>query len=163
MYLLSLFVEGATGSRIGAILHATFTLIISITTSLVLEWRLGLVGCAFVPLVLIGTMLQYKIISAHDSVEKKSLQQASKLAIEAISNIRTVVGLRKEQFFIDQYEKELLVPHEKSKTKSHVRGLIFGFSQSVPFFAYGGCMFYGGYLVYSEGIKYKIVFKAIIL
>ena len=46
----------------------------------------------------------------------------------------------------DQYEKELLIPHEKSKFKSHVRGAIFGFSQSVPFFAYGGCMFYGGYL-----------------
>ena len=27
-----------------------------------LEWRLGLVGCAFVPLVLFGTMMQYKVI-----------------------------------------------------------------------------------------------------
>ena len=33
------------------------------------------------------------------------------------------------------------------------------FPQSVPFFAYGGCMFYGGYLVYSEDLDYKKVFK----
>ena len=32
--------------------------------------------------------------SAQDSVEKSALQQASKLAIEAIANIRTVAGLR---------------------------------------------------------------------
>lgn len=152
-------IQGATGSRIGAILHAAFTLIISITTSLVLEWRLGLLGCVFVPLVLIGTMAQFRIISAQDSVEKSSLQKASKLAIEAIGNIRTVVGLRKESFFINEYEKELLGPHEASKTKSHLRGIIFGFSQSMPFFAYAGCMYYGGYLVYNENLDYKLVFK----
>ena len=152
-------VQGATGSRIGAVLHAVFTLLISITTSLVLEWRLGLVGCIFVPLVLLGTMAQFKIISAQDSVEKASLQQASKLAIEAITNIRTVVGLRKERYFIQAYENELVVPHENNKKKSHLRGIIFGFAQSMPFFAYAGCMYYGGYLVYSDGINYKIVFK----
>ena len=47
--------QGATGSRLGAILNSVFTLLLSVTTSLVLEWRLGLVGCAFVPIVLIAT------------------------------------------------------------------------------------------------------------
>jgi len=152
-------IQGATGSRVGAILHALFTLLISITTSLVLEWRLGLVGCAFVPLVLIGTFAQSKIIIGHDNLEKKALQKASKLAIEAISNIRTVASLRKETYFVEQYDKELARPHASSKSRSHLRGIVFGFAQSVPFFAYGGCMFYGGYLVYYEGIPYKIVFK----
>ena len=54
-------VQGATGSRIGAILHSVFTLLISVITSLVLEWRLGLVGCLFVPLVLIATVAQHKV------------------------------------------------------------------------------------------------------
>ena len=152
-------IQGATGSRIGAILHAAFTLIISITTSLVLEWRLGLVGCVFVPLVLVGTIMQFKVISGQNTVENGALQRASKLAVEAISNIRTVAGLGKEAYFVREYERELRGPHELSKRRSHIRGLIFGFSQSMPFFAYSGCMYYGGYLVYSEGIEYKKVFK----
>ena len=41
-----------------------------------------------------GTMMQYKIITVTDSVEKEALQKASKLAIEAISNIQTVAGIR---------------------------------------------------------------------
>jgi len=29
----------------------------------------------------------------------------------------------------------------------------------MPFFAYAGCMYYGGYLVYNENLDYKLVFK----
>jgi ATP-binding cassette subfamily B (MDR/TAP) protein 1 len=152
-------IQGATGSRIGAILHAAFTLIISITTSLVLEWRLGLVGCVFVPLILVATIIQFKVISGQNTAENGALQRASKLAVEAVSNIRTVAGLGKEAYFVREYERELRGPHETSKRQSHVRGLIFGFCQAMPFFAYSGCMYYGGYLVYSEGIEYKNVFK----
>ena len=152
-------IQGATGSRVGAILHSVFTLLISITTSLVLEWRLGLVGCVFVPLVLVATYAQQRILVGHDNSEKKALQVASKLAVEAISNIRTVASLRKESHFVKEYEKALAKPHKSSQSRAHVRGIVFGFAQSVPFFAYGGCMFYGGYLVYYEGIQYKIVFK----
>ena len=70
-----------------------------------------------------------------------------------------IVGLRKEHHFVEAYSKELEGPHDQTKKRSHVRGIVFGMSQSIPFFAYGGCMFYGGYLVYAEGIKYKVVFK----
>lgn len=151
-------IQGATGSRVGAILHASFTLILSVLTSLALEWRLGLVGCAFVPLVLLATFFQSKIVMGHDNVEKKALGQANKLAIEAISNIRTVASLRKEDYFVEEYNKELAGPHKSSMSRSHLRGIVFGFAQSMPFFAYGGCMFYGGYLVFTEGLPYKIVF-----
>ena len=121
-------------------------------------------------------MFQHRILVGHDNVEKKALQDASKLAVEAISNIRTVASLRKEEYFVAEYQKvrimsammirimmtmmqALAAPHRSAHVRSNVRGIVFGFAQSVPFFAYGGCMFYGGYLVYTEGIQYKIVFK----
>ena len=152
-------IQGATGARIGALLHAMFTLVLSITTSLVLEWRLGLVGCVFIPIVLMATVFQHRMLAGHDHVEKKSLQNASRLAVEAISNIRTVVSLRKEAYFIEEYNKSLANTLQSTVKRSLVRGLVFGFAQSVPFFAYSGCMFYGGYLVYSEDLDYKRVFK----
>ena len=81
------------------------------------------------------------------------------LAIEAITNIRTVAGLGREKTFVKRYIEELDRPHQEAKRKSHIRGLVFGFAQSMPFFAYAGCMYYGGYLVDSEGLEYKSVFK----
>lgn len=81
------------------------------------------------------------------------------LAIEAITNIRTVAGLGREKTFVQKYIQELTGPHIEAKRKSHVRGLVFGFAQSMPFFAYAGCMYYGGYLVDNEELEYQSVFK----
>ena len=81
------------------------------------------------------------------------------LAIEAITNIRTVAGLGREKTFVQKYVQELTGPHIEAKRKSHVRGLVFGFAQSMPFFAYAGCMYYGGYLVNNGEMEYQSVFK----
>lgn len=46
------------------------------------------------------------------------------IAIEAITNIRTVAGLHKEEHFANEYSKALLKPHEEALKKSHLRGRI---------------------------------------
>lgn len=81
------------------------------------------------------------------------------LAIEAITNIRTVAGLGREKTFVQKYMKELDASHREAKRKSHIRGLVFGFAQSMPFFAYAGCMYYGGYLVDKGELEYQRVYK----
>jgi len=40
-----------------------------------------------------------------------------------------------------------------------MRGFVFGFAQSVPFFAYSAVMYYGGQLIENEGLGYEKVFK----
>ena len=60
---------------------------------------------------------------------------------------------------MQKYSEELAIPRAKLKRKSHVRGAVFGFAQSMPFFAYDVCMYYGGYLVENEDLEYEKVFK----
>ena len=81
------------------------------------------------------------------------------LAIEAITNIRTVAGLGRERTFVKRYVAALEKPHQGALKKSHLRGIVFGFAQSTPFFAYAGCMYYGGYLVETEGLPFKKCFQ----
>jgi len=88
-----------------------------------------------------------------------STQKIFQIAIEGISNIRTVAGLRREATFVQRYTEELMEPHLSSRRQSHVRGFVFGFSQSIPFFAYAAAMYYGGYLIENEGASYDDVFK----
>jgi len=54
---------------------------------------------------------------------------------------------------------ELEGPHKASRKQSHIRGLVFGFSQAIVFIAYAVAMWYGGYLVENEGVAYDDVFK----
>ena len=63
------------------------------------------------------------------------------LAIEAITNIRTVAGLRVEAKYVQMYIDLLAGPHKLTLKKSHFRGFIFGLSQAMQFFAWVGKCF----------------------
>ena len=69
------------------------------------------------------------------------------MAIEAISNIRTVLGLRCEERFIKAYKNELDGIHRLTLRKSQIRGVIFGFTQSTSILFWGVLYAYAGYLV----------------
>lgn len=81
------------------------------------------------------------------------------MAVEAITNIRTVASLGREDKFHDIYIDELEPGLKKSKKTLHVRGVIFGLARSLMFFAYAACMYYGGYLIKTENLSFEKVFK----
>nr|CAG4640700.1 EOG090X02PU [Eulimnadia texana] len=152
-------VQGATGSRIGLVFQAVTTMCVSIGLSLYFQWKLGLVTMVFIPLVLISTFFQAKIIMGQNAMERKSLEKSAKIAMEGIANIRTVASLGLEKTFYKIYMKLLHEPHVAAQKRAHVRGVVFGFAQSIPMFAYSVCMFYGGYLVANECLEFEKVFK----
>lgn len=67
-------------------------MIIAVVLGLCYNWKLGLVCSVFFPLLLLAVLLEMKMTMAVDSVEKAAFENSAKLAIEAISNIRTVAG-----------------------------------------------------------------------
>lgn len=80
------------------------------------------------------------------------------MAVEGVSNIRTVASLGLEETIHDQYMNELR-PHYQSSSKAlHLRGAVFGLSRSLMFFAYSSCMYYGGHLI-RDGMSFEKVFK----
>ena len=106
-----------------------------------------------------AAFLHMKIIMGVDAVEKKALERSSKLAVEAISNIRTVASSRSEESFLLMFVSELREPHRMTLSKAHMRGFIFGFSQAIQFFSWAACVFYGGYLVFGKEMTFHQVFK----
>lgn len=76
-----------------------------------------------------------------------------------MGNIRTVVGLSRENMFHQQYLVELKPAHIRAKRNTHIRGLVYGIAQGMGFFAFSACMYYGGELIKNEGLPYSSVFK----
>ena len=79
--------------------------------------------------------------------------------VESVSNIRTVISLGRERDFWKRYCDLIRVPHRCYIRQTPIRGMTFGISQSIPFFAYSLCMYYGGLLVDTEGLEYQKVFR----
>ncbi|CAH0548000.1 unnamed protein product [Brassicogethes aeneus] len=152
-------VQGAAGVRIGAILNSMSTFILSCTFALFYDWKLALVFLSFAPLILFSIWFERKTITGDAKQNQKVLERSSKIAVEAIGNIRTVVSLGCEKVFYDQYVNELAPYQKMSKKKSHYRGLVLGLARSLMLFAYSAGMTYGAQLIVSREQEYANVFK----
>jgi ATP-binding cassette, subfamily B (MDR/TAP), member 1 len=98
----------------------------------------------------VGMVLQMLLIIKQGAVQVTALEKSSKFAVEAITNIRTVAGLRCEKMFQDLYNSELVKPYKKTKNQAHIRGMIFGFANSSFAFAYAVTFLYGGHVYMEE-------------
>ncbi|XP_014474963.1 PREDICTED: multidrug resistance protein homolog 49 isoform X2 [Dinoponera quadriceps] len=152
-------VQGATGTRVGATLQAISTLVLGIGLSLYYTWKMTLVSVVSIPLVLGAVFLEARIMSGQGMQEKKKMEAATRIAIEAISNIRTVASLGKENTFFDKYCVELGHVAKATRVRNRLRGLVFSCGQTAPFLGYAVSLYYGGYLVAREGLDYQNVIK----
>lgn len=151
-------VQGATGQRVGSVLSSISTLVLAIGIAMYYEWRLGLVALAFTPLLLVGSYTDIIMMKQRNLGNGKALEKSTKIAVEAIGNIRTVVSLGREPMFYKMYV-DLLEPTVRSaKLVTHVRGIVYGLARSLWFFAYAACMVYGGKLVADKEIFIDTVF-----
>ncbi|KAM3965199.1 ATP-dependent translocase ABCB1-like [Aphomia sociella] len=154
-------VQGATGQRIGTVLQAAGTLILAIVLSLYYEWRVGLVAFTFVPLMAGIVYKEGRMVSAESFGTAKTMEASSKLAVEAVSNMRTVASLGKEKMFLNKYSEQLIPGLLIAKRSAHWRGIVFGLSRGLFNIVYAVAMYYGGTLIMTEHIEYPIILKSV--
>merc|ERR1712032_1705635 len=96
----------------GTVLQGVFSVIIAIFIGVYYQWKLGLVATLFFPIMVYAVYVNQQIINGVDTVEAAAFEASAKLAIEAITNIRTVAGLRCEAKYVDMYIELLTAPHK---------------------------------------------------
>uniref|UniRef100_A0A8C4V954 Bile salt export pump n=1 Tax=Falco tinnunculus TaxID=100819 RepID=A0A8C4V954_FALTI len=154
-------VQGATGSQIGMIVNSFTNIGVAIIIAFYFSWKLSLVILCFMPFLALSGAVQAKMLTGFASQDKKALEATGRISSEALSNIRTVAGIGKENMFINNFEKHLYMPYRAAIKKAHVYGLCFGFAQSIVFIANAVSYRYGGFLVDAEGLHYSFVFRVI--
>ncbi|CAF1371385.1 unnamed protein product, partial [Rotaria sordida] len=140
-------VQGATGIRIGTILQNICNLGVGLVLAFIFGWKLTLLILAFVPFMIIAGFLQIYMMTRFANKDKNALENAGKIAVEAISNIRTVAQLTKEQHFGDEYCRLLDIPFKNSLKQAHLFGISFSFTDAITFFAQAALFTFGAWLV----------------
>lgn len=120
-----------------------------------------LVTLTTVPIVLISVYLESRYIDYSDMHEKQAIERSSRIAVEAITSIRTVQSLGQEKFVLERYNQEIENSSVPSKKKVRFRGTVFSLGQTIPTLAYGIGLYYGGYLVATTDLEYKNVIKLV--
>ena len=68
-----------SGARFASMIQSHFGIFLAIAGSIYHSWKLGLVASTFVPFVLVGSMIQMKVISSQDFLETIGLRRSSKV------------------------------------------------------------------------------------
>ncbi|CAF0740937.1 unnamed protein product [Adineta steineri] len=148
-------VQGATGIRIGTMLQNISNLGVGMILAFIYGWSLTLLMLAFIPFMIIAGFLQTYLMTGFANSDKKALENAGKTAVEAISNIRTVAQLTKEQYFDDEYCRLLEVPYKNSIKRAHVFGILFSFTDAIMFFAQAALFTFGAWRVEQGAMTFE--------
>ncbi|XP_077347374.1 ATP-binding cassette sub-family B member 5 isoform X2 [Lithobates pipiens] len=143
-------IQTATGSRLGLVAQNLGSMGLSIIIAFIFGWEMSLLIMAMTPILVTTGLLETRALTGFANRDKKELQQAGKIATEAVDNIRTVVSLTRETTFEKNYTESLQKPFKNSQRKAQIYGICFAFSQSFIYFAYATSYRFGAYLI-QEG------------
>ncbi|GFR25590.1 ATP-dependent translocase ABCB1 [Trichonephila clavata] len=153
--------QGASGYRISTLVQTVSTITACTFLACYFNYKLGLLVFAFVPLILMSAYFGKRLTVGDILSDKSSLEVASKVAVEAIENIRTVVSLNQIEGFYIRYTDALILPYRNTRKKSHVKGFTYAFSQSIQVFAYAATFYYGSVLIDEGELTYSDMYKSI--
>ena len=154
-------VQGATGSRLGVLFQVVFSLLLSLAIAFAYSWTLTFIIIGFVPLVMAAGALQVRAVTGFTKRNKKDLEEAGKIAVESIENIRTVAGLNREDTFYELYSTQVDRIHRRTLLSPFLAGLLYGFSQGILIFGYAIVFRYGAFQVAqpADSVLYEPFFN----
>lgn len=158
-------VAGLSGVTLGTLLMVLTTLISAIAMSLAIGWKLSLVCIATIPVLLACGFLRFFMLAHFQRRSKAAYDSSAGFASEAISAIRTVAALTREQDVLNQYKSSLAVQQRRSLISILKSSALYAASQSLLFVCFALGFWYGGTLIakHEYGMfQFFLCFMAII-
>ncbi|XP_055709003.1 multidrug resistance protein homolog 49-like [Phlebotomus papatasi] len=145
-------VQRATGIQLSLILQMTSSAIVSIIIGLLMNWKLALLCSMIFPIIVIVGILESKYANINSVKKNETLENASKIAVEAIRNIRTVASFGQEHHFLQKFNQEIDIAEAELRNRTKYRGLVYSLNSTISFLCYGALFLYIGPLVTSGEI-----------
>ncbi|UJR23295.1 hypothetical protein I4U23_026311 [Adineta vaga] len=159
-------VQGASGVRLGVFFQNFITVGAGILIGFIFSWQLTLLIIGFLPLIIFGAVLQVRLITKFAKKDKEHFENAGKVAMEVIQNIRTVMQLSKETYFYDQYTHFIDIVHRSSRKRIQILSILYALTSGIFFFAMAALIALGAYLINRKMITFQdffMVFDSIAL
>ncbi|KAI1733308.1 ABC transporter transmembrane region domain-containing protein [Ditylenchus destructor] len=144
-------VKSAVDYRLGSVIASFFSLLCGIIIALYYGWQMTIVLLALFPLAIIGQLFQTRYLKSKARENVNEFEQIGTIALEAISNIRTVKSLALEEKLAELFDSSINTLLYRSRWKAFVQGLTYGFASSIYYFLYAAS-FYFAILLIIKGI-----------
>lgn len=158
-------VAGLSGSTLGTLIMVFTTLIAACVVALSIGWKLALVCIATMPIVIGCGFFRFWMLAHYQRRAKKAYASSASFASEAITAIRTVAALTREEDVLGQYRASLAIQQRASLISVLKSSILYAASQSFMFLAFALGFWYGGTLIAKyeyDLFQFFIVFTSVI-
>ncbi|KAF7819649.1 ABC transporter B family member 15-like [Senna tora] len=152
-------VRSLVGDRSALLVQTFSAVIIACTMGLVIAWRLAIVMIAVQPLIILCFYTRRVLLKNMSNKAIKAQDQSSKLAAEAVSNLRTITAFSSQDRMLKMLEKAQEGPRKESIRQSWYAGIGLACSQGLMFCTWALDFWYGGKLIFQGYITAKALFE----
>lgn len=136
---------------------------IACTMGLVIAWKLAIVMIAVQPLIIACFYTRRVLLKSMSRKAIKAQDESSKLAAEAVSNLRTITAFSSQDRILKMLEKAQEGPRRESIRQSWYAGIGLGFSQSLTSCTWALDFWYGAKLMAQGFITAKALFQTFMI
>ena len=153
------YCKGLTSDKLGIMCQGFAGVGFAICLSLYLNWKLCLLMMAFVPIsflsgVLLGTSATNPKVNG-----KLANEEAGRIVIETVENIRVVFSLGREQFFVDNLESVFRHKFKRLLGMLHLQAFFYSVSNSIIFYVQIAAFSFGYWLILNDGLLVPDLYK----
>ncbi|WJX70433.1 ABC transporter B member 15 [Trifolium repens] len=156
-------VRSLVGDRLALVVQTISAVVIAFTMGLVIAWRLAIVMIAVQPIIICCFYTRRVLLKNMSSKAIKAQDECSKIAAEAVSNLRTINAFSSQDRILKMLEKAQQGPSHESIRQSWYAGIGLACSQSLNFCTWALDFWYGGKLVSQGYISSKALFETFMI
>ncbi|KAK1616708.1 hypothetical protein QYE76_022225 [Lolium multiflorum] len=152
-------IKSIAGDVLSLIVQSLSTSVVGIIIAMTANWKLALIVLCFLPCVIAQSYAQGRLMRGFGADAKEMYEQASTIASDAISNIRTVASFCAEEKIIESYRNKCEGPLTKGVRQGAISGVGYGFSFALLFCFYAVSFYVGARFVHNGTAEVGQVFK----
>ncbi|XP_073224373.1 ABC transporter B family member 9-like [Cicer arietinum] len=152
-------VKSLVGDTLALIVQNISTITAGLVLAFTANWILAFIVLAVSPVVLIQGILQMKFLEGFSGDAKVMYEEASQVANDAVSSIRTVASFCAESKVMAIYRKKCTAPEKQGVRLGLVSGIGFGLSFAALHCMGAFCFYIGSVLVQHGKATFPEVFK----
>ncbi|XP_058741386.1 ABC transporter B family member 15-like [Vicia villosa] len=153
-------VRSLVGDRMFLLVQTFSAVATAYTMGLVISWRLTLVTIASQPIIIACFYTKGVLLKSLSSKSIKAQEQSSKLASEAVSNLRTITAFSSQDRILKMLDEAQQGPIQENFRQAWFAGLGLGCSQFFTACSWSLNYWYGGKLLVDGLITKKALFES---
>ncbi|CAF0844949.1 unnamed protein product [Didymodactylos carnosus] len=150
-----------TGPTLAAILNAVGALVTALVISFEAGWKLTFIVLCFTPLMVFTGIVQGQSLAkaGQKKTGTTNAEEGGKFATQAIENIRTVVALHQEGYFITKYRRAFDDDFRHAMVTLHYQAAGNAIANAMMSFIQAAAFGYGSVLVQNKEMEFQDVFR----